>query len=215
MRSVLPRYPKSMKVATAKGSRGRPQTSSVSIAPLSPPQRRNPCLRERQAMSGRQAIRSRPSGATQHRCWKEQLGGRSCGSAKLLAGTLRCLRLCGLFSLNWSPVELLGRCPKPHKGAPPLDPARGRRKGTKSPLDPFFAARLECFSLRFGLSGFFAFTAARASHTPPLPQLPAASKSSASAACLPASVSPDTAAHSAPSSALTASHPPSDYPNAL
>ena len=83
------------------------------------------CLRERQAMSGRQAIRSRPSGATQHRCWKEQLGGRSCGSAKLLAGTLRCLRLCGLFSLNWSPVEQLGRCPKPHKGAPPLDPARG------------------------------------------------------------------------------------------
>ena len=81
--------------------------------------------------------------------------GRSCGSAKLLAGTLRCLRLCGLFSLNWSPVELLGRCPKPHKGAPPLDPARGRRKGTKSPLDPFFAARLECFSLPFVLSDFF------------------------------------------------------------
>ena len=158
------------------------------------------CLRERQAMSGRQAIRSRPSGATQHRCWKEQLGGRSCGSAKLLAGTLRCLRLCGLFSLNWSPVEQLGRCPKPHKGAPPLD--------------PFFAARLECFSLRFGLSGFFAFTAAGASHTPPLPQLPAASKSSASAARPPASALPDTAAHSVPSAALTASHPPSDYPNA-
>ncbi len=76
--------------------------------------------------------------------------GRSCESAKLLAGTLRCLRLCGLFSLNWSPVEQLGRCPKPHKGAPPLDPARGI-----PPLDPFFAARLERFSLRFGLSGFF------------------------------------------------------------
>ena len=30
--------------ATAKGSRGRPQTSSVFIAPLSPPQRRNPLL---------------------------------------------------------------------------------------------------------------------------------------------------------------------------
>ena len=27
-----------------KGARGRPQTSSVSIAPLSPPQRRNPLL---------------------------------------------------------------------------------------------------------------------------------------------------------------------------
>ena len=31
--------------------------------------------------------------------WKEQLGGRSCGSAKLLAGTLRCLRLVD-FSLG-------------------------------------------------------------------------------------------------------------------
>ena len=28
------------------------------------------------------------------------------------------------FPLEWSPVEQLGRCPKPHKGAPPLDPAR-------------------------------------------------------------------------------------------
>ena len=142
-------------MATRRGQGG---DRRLRLFPLPPCRLRRgeiPCLRERQAMSGRQAIRSRPSGATQHRCWKEQLGGRSCGSAKLLAGTFRCLRLCGLFSLNWSPVELLGRCPKPHKGAPPLDPARGRRKGTKSPLDPFFAARLERFSLRFGLSGFF------------------------------------------------------------
>ena len=187
-------------VATRRGQGGDRRLRLFPLPPCRARSREIPCLRERQAMSGRQAIRSRPSGATQHRCWKEQLGGRSCGSAKLLAGTLRCLRLCGLFSLNWSPVEQLGRCPKPHRGAPPLD--------------PFFAARLECFSLRFGLSGFFAFTAARASHTPPLPQLPAASKSSASAARPPASALPDTAAHSAPSSALKASHPPSDYPNA-
>ena len=39
------------------------------------------------------------------------------------------------FPLEWSPVEQLGRCPKPHKGAPPLDPARGN-----FPLDP--SARL-------------------------------------------------------------------------
>ena len=51
--------------------------------------------------------------------------GRSCGSAKLLAGTLRCLHLCWLLPLNWSPAEQLGRCPKPHKGASPLDPTRG------------------------------------------------------------------------------------------
>ena len=49
-------------------------------APLSPPQRRNPCVREKTflidstTMSERPAVRSRPSGATQHRCWKEQLG---------------------------------------------------------------------------------------------------------------------------------------------
>ena len=128
-------------MATRRGQGG---DRRLRLFPLPPCRLRRgeiPCLRERQAMSGRQAIRSRPSGATQHRCWKEQLGGRSCGSAKLLAGTFRCLRLCGLFPLNWSPVEQLGRCPKPYKGAPPLD--------------PFFAARLECLSLRFGLSGFF------------------------------------------------------------
>ena len=80
--------------------------------------------------------------------------GRICGCAKLLAGTLRCLRLCWQLPWDWSPAEQLGRCPKPHKGAPPLDPARGRRKGTKSPLDPFFAAILGRFSLHLGLSGF-------------------------------------------------------------
>ena len=37
------RFKSSVGVCTAKGSRGRPQTSSVFIAPLSPPQRRNPC----------------------------------------------------------------------------------------------------------------------------------------------------------------------------
>ena len=39
-----PRKKSTMVVCAAKGSRGRPQTSSVSIAPLSPPQRRNPCV---------------------------------------------------------------------------------------------------------------------------------------------------------------------------
>ena len=53
--------------------------------------------------------------------------GRSCGSAKLLAGTLRCLRLCWRLPWNWSPVEQLGRCPKPHKGRCPLTPPKGLR----------------------------------------------------------------------------------------
>ena len=80
------------------------------------------------------------------------LGGRAawrrvCRRAKLLAGTLRCLRLCWRLPWDWPDEEQLGRCPKPHKRQtkrdelPPLDPARDRRKGTKSPpLDP--SARL-------------------------------------------------------------------------
>ena len=55
----------------------------------------------------------------------EQMIWRVCGRAKLGAGTLRCLRLCWRLPWNWSDAEQLGRCPKPHKGAPPLDPARG------------------------------------------------------------------------------------------
>ena len=39
----------------------------------------------------------------------------------------------------------VGALPQTPAGAPPLHPARGRRKGTKSPLDPFWAARLGRF----------------------------------------------------------------------
>ena len=62
--------------------------------------------------------------------------GRSCGSAKLLAGTLRCLHLCWRLPWDWSNAEQLGRCPKPHKGRCPLT-----LQGAL-PLDPFWAARL-------------------------------------------------------------------------
>ena len=37
----------------------------------------------------------------------------------------------------------VGALPQTPQGTLSLDPARGRRKGTKSPLDPFFAPRLE------------------------------------------------------------------------
>ena len=67
--------------------------------------------------------------------------GRVCGRAKLPAGTLRCLHLCWLLPLNWSPAEQLGRCPKPHKGRCPLT-----LQGAL-PLDPFWAARLGCVRL--------------------------------------------------------------------
>ena len=68
--------------------------------------------------------------------------GRSCGSAKLLAGTLRCLHLCWRLPWDWSEEEQLGRCPKPHKGRCPLT-----LQGAL-PLDPFFASRLERASQR-------------------------------------------------------------------
>ena len=66
--------------------------------------------------------------------FSRNLGGRatwrrSCGSAELLAGTLRCLRLCWRLPWDWSDEEQLGRCPKPHKRqtkrdeVPPLDPS--------------------------------------------------------------------------------------------
>ena len=43
-----PRKKSTMVVCAAKGSRRRPQTSSVSIAPFSPPQRRNPLQHKNQ-----------------------------------------------------------------------------------------------------------------------------------------------------------------------
>ena len=73
----------------------------------------------------------------------KRVGGRICGCAKLLAGTLRCLRLVdfslgvGLTRNSW------GVAPNPTRGA-----ASGLRKGKRkrdevSPLTP--CARLSCF----------------------------------------------------------------------
>ena len=159
------------------------------------------CLEDRQSGRAHLARHSIDVG-------KSSLGGAPAGAQSYWQGRFAA---CAFVERVWHtghPRNSWGVAPNPTRELRPLTPQGG------FPLDPFFAARLECFSLRFGLSGFFAFTAAGASHTPPLPQLPAASKSSASAARPPASALPDTAAHSAPSSALTASHPPSDYPNA-
>ena len=126
-----------MGVCTAKGCRGRPQTSPVFIAPDSPPQRRNPCV------SGK-AICNR----------KEQLLGRahlarqyaSCGQSSLEA-RLRTRKVTGRDASLPAPLlsafgilvarGTVGALPQTPQGTLSLDPARGRRKGTKSPLDPF------------------------------------------------------------------------------
>ncbi len=78
--------------------------------------------------------------------------GRVCGRAKLLAGTLRCLHLCWRLPWDWSDAEQLGRCPKPHKGAPPLDPARG-----DSPLTLFWRPGLNALPMLCPAGGFCPF----------------------------------------------------------
>ena len=83
----------------------------------SPPQRRNPCNKKDQQQENHFS-----------RCWSvtpiwrdnvrvvgKASWGRICGCAKLLAGTLRCLRLCWARLAKWSREEQLGRCPKPYK----------------------------------------------------------------------------------------------------
>ena len=74
--------------------------------------------------SARPAVRSRPSGATQHRWGKSGLGALL-RERKVTGRDASLPAPFWLFPWNWSPAEQLGRCPKPHKGAPPLDPARG------------------------------------------------------------------------------------------
>ena len=70
--------------------------------------------------------------------WIEQLGGASAGRAKLLAGTLRCLRLCWLLPFELvCTEEQLGRCPKPHQGRCPWTPQGADEKGRSPPLTLF------------------------------------------------------------------------------
>ena len=103
----------------AKGWRGRPQSPLLASAEA------NPLLSEK-SRYGRQDQQFGRAHLARHSTGGEKAAwGRSCGSAKLLAGTLRCLRLGWRLPLEWSSAKQLGRCPKPHKGAPPLDPARG------------------------------------------------------------------------------------------
>ena len=63
--------------------------------------------------------------------------------------------------------ETVGALPQTPQGTLSLDSARGRRKGTKSPLDPFARLRWS-HSLNSSACGFFILP-------PPLPQVPAAS----------------------------------------
>ena len=88
--------------------------------------------------------------------WKKQLGGASADAQSYCAGTLRCLRpSCHTTLFSWSRFNgvTVGALPQTPAGTLSLHPARGRRKGTKSPLDPFWAPRLERVSAALWDSG--------------------------------------------------------------
>ena len=124
-------------------------------APLSPPQRRNPLLPEKSRYVRKNNYAVAPIWRDTAWLVERAAWGRVCGRAKILAGTLRCLRLL-LDAFDMLVARgTVGALPQTPAGTLSLDPARGRRKGTKSPLDPFFVARLGRFSLPLGLSGFF------------------------------------------------------------
>ena len=133
-----------------KGAIGKP--------PCRARRREIPCLRKRATMVARPTMWSRPFGATICGKLDRAAWGRSCGSAKLLAGTLRCLHLCWRLPWNWSPAQQLGRCPKPHKGRRPLTLQGTDEKGRSPPLTLFSAPDLVALPYFFFSGAFFAFS---------------------------------------------------------
>ena len=152
-----------MTAANPKGSRGRSQTSSVFIAPSSRPQTRNPCLRERQAMIGGRAAWSRPSGATLHRCWVEQLGGAPEGAQSYWQGRFAA---CTFVERVWHtgrPRNGWGVAPNPSRDAVPA-PCKGH-----CPLTRFLCPGLSALQRRYGIAAVRLFL----HHSPsPIPQSP-------------------------------------------
>ena len=70
-------------------------------------------------MSERQAGRSRPFGATQHRCWKEQLGGASEEARSYWQGRFAACAFVGGFLEIERPKNSWGVAPNPTRDAVP------------------------------------------------------------------------------------------------
>ena len=141
-----------MTAANPKGSRGRPQTSSVFIAPSSRPQARNPCLRERQAMVGGQAAWSRPFGATLHWCWVEQLGGASADARSYWQGRFAACTFVERFLGIGRPRNGWGVAPNPSRDAVPA-PCKGQTKRDEvPPLTRFLCPGLSALQRRYGIA---------------------------------------------------------------
>ena len=108
------------------------------LPPCRARRREIPCFRERATMVARPAIRSRPSGATQHRCWVEQLGGAPAGARSYWQGRFAA---CAFVERVWHtgrPRNSWGVAPNPTRELRPLTP-----QGEIFPLTPF--ARLSWF----------------------------------------------------------------------
>ena len=133
-----------MGVCTAKGCRGRPQTSPVFIAPDSPPQRRNPCVSGKATYNKKEQLLGRAHLARQY---------ASCGQSSLGA-RLRTRKVTGRDASLPAPLlaASLGLVGRGTVGALPQTP-----QGTLS-LDPFLAPRLERASHAVSCRGFLPFS---------------------------------------------------------
>ena len=102
------------------GGDGRRGQGGDRKAPLSRPQTRNPCVRESASMVARPAIRSRPSGATQHSRSKEQLGGASEDAQSYWQGRFAACAFVGGFLEIERPKNSWGVAPNPTRELRPL-----------------------------------------------------------------------------------------------
>ena len=96
-----------------------------------------PACGKEQLRLERQAGWSRPFGATQHRCWKEQLGGASAEARSYWQGRFAACTFVGGFLGIGRPWNNWGAAPNPARELRPLTPQGAL------PLDPFFALQLE------------------------------------------------------------------------
>ena len=104
------------------------------------------CINKSTALLERPAVWSRSCARQYEAGRKSYLGGASADAQSYWQGRFAA---CAFVDFPFVMVTrgTVGALPQTLPVALSLDPARGRRKGTKSPLDPFLAPQLERFSL--------------------------------------------------------------------
>ena len=105
-------------------------------------------------MFERPAIWSRPFGATQHGWLEEQLGGASEDAQSYWQGRFAACTFCWTRLTCWSPVEQLGRCPKPQQGRCPCTLQGTDEKGRSPPLTLFGLPGLAALPILVGEAAF-------------------------------------------------------------